>query len=216
MGTDDDKAPGDPADPIARLRGGDRPARATLFDRYRDRLRRMVELRLDQRPRARFDASDGVPKVFLDVTRALDARLADPRLSPRLWSCLHVGRWLTTLHRQHLGTKMHEAGPEISHDQGSLPEASSAVLAPLILRRHASPTQAARRAERMPSVPEAPNGLDPIDREALALRHLEQVIRAEAAELLGTSQEAGAERYFRVLKPLKDELATLPGGCEDL
>jgi DNA-directed RNA polymerase specialized sigma24 family protein len=68
----------------------------------------------------------------------------------------------------------------------------------------------------MPSVPEAPNGLDPIDREALALRHLEQLSRAEAAELLGTSREAGTERYFRVLEPLKDELATLPGGCEDL
>ena len=86
---------------------------------------------------------------------------------------------------------MREAGPEISQDQGSLPEASSAVLAPRILARHASPTQAARRAERMPSVPEAPNGPDPIDSEALALRHLEQLSRAGAAELLGTSQEAG-------------------------
>jgi RNA polymerase sigma-70 factor, ECF subfamily len=82
MGTDGDKAPGDPADPISRLRGGDRHARASLFDRYRDRLRRMVELRLDPRLRARLDASDVVPEVFLDVARALGACLADPRLSP--------------------------------------------------------------------------------------------------------------------------------------
>src|SRR5215469_6937163 len=99
MVTDDDKAPDDP---IARLRSGDRPAQATLFDRYRDRLRRMVELRLDPRLRARLDASDVVPDVFLDVTRTLDVCLANPRPSPRLWSRLHVGRRLTTLHRQHL------------------------------------------------------------------------------------------------------------------
>jgi hypothetical protein len=37
MGTDEDKAPGNPTDPLARLRGGDRHALATLFDRYRDR-----------------------------------------------------------------------------------------------------------------------------------------------------------------------------------
>jgi hypothetical protein len=49
------------------------------------------------------------------------------------------------LHRQHLGTKMREAGPEISHYQGSLSEAKSAVLGSMILGRHASPTQADRR-----------------------------------------------------------------------
>jgi hypothetical protein len=45
---------------------------------------------------------------------------------------------------------------------------------------------------------------------------LEQLSRAEAAELPGTSQEAGAERNFRALTQLKDELATLAGGCEGL
>jgi hypothetical protein len=86
----------------------------------------------------------------------------------------------------------------------------------MIPGRHASPIQAARRAERMPSVPEAPNGHAPIDREALALRHLEQPSRAEAAEWRSSSQEAEAEQDFRVLKPLNGELATLPGGCEGL
>ena len=38
--------------------------------------------------------------------------------------------------------------------------------------------------------------------------------RAEAAQVLGISQEAGAKRYFRALKRLKDVLATMPGGWE--
>jgi RNA polymerase sigma-70 factor, ECF subfamily len=209
-----DQSPRDANDPLQRLRGGDRQALAALFDEHRDRLRRMVELRLDPRLRARLDASDVVQDAFLDVARDLDAYLADPKLPPLLWLRLHVGRRLTTLHRQHLGTKMRDAGQEISLYQGALPQASSAALASMLLGQHTSPTQAALRAERMLRVQEALNSLDPIDREVLALRHFEQLGRAEAALALGISQDAAAKRYFRALKRLKDILATMPGGEE--
>ena len=216
MGTRMDKTPGDSTDAIDRLRGGDRRALAELFDQHRDRLRRMVELRIDSRLRARLDPSDVLQESFLDVARDLDAYLADPKLPPLLWMRLHVGRRLTTLHRQHLGTKMRDAGLEISLYQGALPEASSAALASMLLGRHTSPTQAAQRAERLLRVQEALNSLDPIDREVLALRHFEQLGRAEAAQVLGITREAGAKRYFRALKRLKDVLAKLPGGWEGL
>jgi RNA polymerase sigma-70 factor (ECF subfamily) len=185
MGTDEDKAPGDPTDPIAGLRGGDRRALAALFDGYRDRLRRMVELRLDPRLRARLDASEVAQEACLDVAGELDAYLVDPKLPPPLWLRLHVGRRLTTLHRQHLGTRMRDAGLEISTYHGALPEARSAALASMLLDRHTSPTQAAQRPERMLRLQEALNGLDPIDREVLALRHFEELCRAEAALVLG-------------------------------
>jgi RNA polymerase sigma-70 factor (ECF subfamily) len=216
MATFGDNTLGEPNDLIKALRGGDRQALATLFDQHRDRLRRMVELRLDPRLRSRFNASDLVQEVFLDVARDLNAYLADPKLPLLLWLRVHVGRRLTTLHRQHLGTRMRDAGLEISLYQGALPEASSAALASMLLGRHASPTQAAQRAERILRVQEALNSLDPVDREVLALRHFEQLGRAEAAQVLGITQEAGAKRYFRALRRLKDVLATLPGGGEDL
>jgi RNA polymerase sigma-70 factor (ECF subfamily) len=208
--------PGDTTDPIEQLRSGDRQALAMLFDRYRDRLRRMVELRIDPRVRSRLDASDVLQEAFLDVAHDLDAYLADPKLPPLLWLRLHVGRRLTTLHRQHLGTKMREAGLEISLYRDALPEASSAALASMLLGKHTSPTQAAQRAERLLRVQEALNTLDPIDREVLALRHFEQLSRSETAEVLGISQEAGAKRYFRALKRLKDVLSAMPGRGEDL
>ena len=113
-----DKTPGDSTDPIEKLRGGGRQALATLLDQYRDRLRRMVELRLDARLRARLDASDVVQEAFIDVSRDLHAYLADPKLPPLLWLRLHVGRRSTTLHRQRLGTRTRYAGPEISLNQG--------------------------------------------------------------------------------------------------
>jgi RNA polymerase sigma-70 factor, ECF subfamily len=216
MGTLMDHKPDDTTDPIERLRRGDRQALATLFERYRDRLRRMVELRIDARVRARLDASDVLQEAFLDVAHDLDAYLADPKLPPLLWLRLHVGRRLTTLHRQHLGTKMRDAGMEISLYRDALPEASSAALASMLLGKHTSPTQAALRAERLLRVQEALNMLDPIDREVLTLRHFEQLSRSETAGALGISPEAGAKRYFRALKRLKDVLSAAPGGGEDL
>ncbi len=216
MGTVMEHKPGDAIDPIEQLRGGGRQALAALFDRYRDRLRRMVELRIDARVRARLDASDVLQEAFLDVACDLEAYLADPKLPPLLWLRLHVGRRLTTLHRQHLGTRMRDAGMEISLYRDALPEASSAALASMLLGKHTSPTQAALRAERLLRIQEALNTLDPIDREVLALRHFEQLSRSETAEVLGISQEAGAKRYFRALKRLKDVLSAMPGGGEEL
>jgi len=216
MGTSPGNTPGEESNALAKLRGGDNRALATLFDEHRDRLRRMVELRLDPRLRGRLDASDVVQEAFLDVARDLPAYLANPSLPPLLWLRLHVGRRMTTLHRQHLGTRMRDAGREISLFQGALPEASSAALASMLLGRHTSPTEAAQRAERLLRVQEALNSLDAIDREVLALRHFEQLGRAEAAQVLGITQEAGAKRYFRALKRMKDALATLPGGLEGL
>jgi RNA polymerase sigma-70 factor (ECF subfamily) len=150
-----DQIPRDSNDGITSLRGGDRQALAMLFEQHRQRLRRMVELRLDPRLRARLDASDVVQEAFLDVAGDLDAYLADPKLPPLLWMRLHVGRRLTTLHRQHLGTRMRDAGQEISLDQGTRPRASSTAMAVMRLNRLNSPTLPDRRAERMRRVQES-------------------------------------------------------------
>jgi RNA polymerase sigma-70 factor, ECF subfamily len=201
---------------IGQLRAGEKRALAELFDCYRDRLRRMVELRMDPRLRARLDASDVIQEAYLDVAGDLASYLRDPKLEPLLWLRLHVGRRLINLHRKHLGTRMRDASMEISLYQEALPQASSAALASMLLGRNTSPTQAAQRAERLLRVQEALNGLDPIDREVLALRHFEQLDRSETAKVLGITQEAGAKRYFRALKRLRDALATMPGGWEGL
>jgi RNA polymerase sigma-70 factor, ECF subfamily len=211
-----DQTPNEVTHLIDRLRAGDRHALAELFHSYRERLRRMVELRMDARLRTRLDASDVLQDAYLDLAGDLDAYRADPKLPPLLWMRLHVGRRLTMLHRRHLGTHQRDAGLEISLYREPLPQASSAALASMLLGRHTSPTQAAQRAERLLRIQEALNSLDPIDREVLALRHFEQLSRAEAALVLGITQEAGAKRYFRALKRLKDVLASMPGGWEGI
>jgi RNA polymerase sigma-70 factor (ECF subfamily) len=48
----------------------------------------------------------------------------------------------------------------------------------------------------------------------VALRHFEQLSRAETAQVLGITEEAGAKRYMRALRRLKAILAVQPGGSE--
>ena len=197
---------------IERARAGDREALNALFARHRDRLRRMVEMRLDTRLQARLDASDVVQEAYVDVAERLEEYLRDPKLPLFLWLRLVVGERLMRLHRHHLGTQMRDAGREVSLYRGALPIASSAALAAQLLGRHTSPTQAAVRAERILRVQEALNALQPMDREILSLRHFEELTAAETAQVLDIEESAAAKRYFRALKRLKEALATLSSG----
>ena len=187
-----------------------------LFARHRERLRRMVEMRLDARLQARLDASDVVQEAYVEVVERLDDYLRDPKLPLFLWLRLVVGERLQKLHRHHLGTQMRDAGREVSLYRGALPAASSAALAAQLLGKYTSPTQAAVRAERILRMQEALNTLDPVDREILSLRHFEELTAAEAAQVLGIEESAAVKRYFRALKRLKQVLADMPGGQEGI
>src|SRR5262245_28195347 len=91
---------------IDLARAGDAAARNELFVRHRDRLRRMVDLRLDRRLAGRVDASDVVQDGFVDAVARLPDYLADPQLPLYLWLRLVVGERLAKVHRTHLSTQM--------------------------------------------------------------------------------------------------------------
>jgi RNA polymerase sigma-70 factor (ECF subfamily) len=207
----------DPSDTlhlIERLRDGDRQALTDLFLRHRERLRRMVELRMDARLQGRVDASDILQDAFLDTAARVDGYLQKVELPAYLWLRLIVAERLAIYHRRHLGAKMRDAGQEVSLYRDPLPQASSAALASMLLGRLTSPSSAAMRAERVLQVQEALNSLDPLDREVVALRHFEQLSRAETAQILGITEGAGAKRYVRAMKRLKAILEASSGGLE--
>jgi RNA polymerase sigma-70 factor, ECF subfamily len=199
-----------------RLLAGDPTGLEGLFVFHRQRLRSMVELRLDWRLRGRVDASDVLQDAYMDLNSRLDEYLRDPKLPPFLWLRLVVGERLINLHRHHLGAQMRDPAREVSLYRGAIPEASSAALAAKLLGKHTSPSQAAIRAERMLKLQEALNSLDSTDREVIALRHFEQLSRSEAAQVLGISEEAAAKRYVRALRRLKAVLAAFPGGLAEI
>ena len=168
----------DPAgnDPNLLLRhalGGDESALAALFDGHRERLRRMIRLRLDRRLSGRVDASDVLQEAYLDVRKRIAEYARDPAAMPfHLWLRLIAGQRLTDVHRYHLGAQMRDAGQEVALHRGSFPQASSISLAAQLLAKMTSASQAAIRAEHKLIVQEALNGMDPDDREVLALKEI--------------------------------------------
>ena len=211
MGTNLIDEPDSGDDLLRRAGAGDPRALAELFARYRGRLRRMVRLRLDRRLQGRVDPSDVLQEAQLEITRRAAEYAADPRVPPFLWLRLITGQRLTALHRRHLGARMRDAGQEIALHRGPIPQATSLSLAELLLGRLTSPTQAARRAEVRLLLQEALNGMDPLDREVLTLRHFEELSNAEVAQVLGLSKTAASNRYIRALERLREALAGIPG-----
>ncbi len=197
-------------------RNGDETALAALVERYRDRLERMVGLRMDRRLQGRVDPADVVQDAYLAVRGKFPQYSADPRLPFFLWLRLEVGQKLVDLHRFHLGAQMRDAGQEVSLHRGPLPQVTSLSLAEHLLGKLTSASKAAMRAEMKIRVQEALNSMDPNDREVLVLRHFEELSNAETAEVLGIKPSAAVNRYVRALKRLKDVFQGMPGGIEGM
>jgi RNA polymerase sigma-70 factor (ECF subfamily) len=197
---------------IEEAAAGDQDAWRSLIERYKDRLRRMVTLRLDPRLQGRLDPSDVLQDTYLEASRQLSDYLHNPVLPFFLWLRQLAGNRLFKLHRRHLTAQARNAGREVSLQKGGFPVASSAALAAQLLGRECRPSEAAVRAELKLRLQEALNVMDPLDREALVLRHFEQLTTTEAARVLEISEAAAGKRYLRAVVRLKDILAQMPGG----
>jgi RNA polymerase sigma-70 factor, ECF subfamily len=202
---------GDVPDLLRRAAAGDEQAFQDLFGRYRDRLKRMVRLRLNRRLQGRVDDSDVLQEAYLDVSRRLNEYLANPTLPFFLWLRHLAGLKLAEVHRRHLGTQRRDADREVTLHRGGLPEADSVSLANQLLGKLTTPSQAAIKAETRLYVQEALNSMDPIDREVLALKHFEQLSTSEIAEVLGLSRAGAGSRYLRAIKRLRETLERMPG-----
>jgi RNA polymerase sigma-70 factor (ECF subfamily) len=204
----------DSEDLLRRAAAGDETALAALWERHRARLRRMIRLRLDRRLQGRVDPSDILQEAYLDLAARLSDYAREQPMPAYLWLRLVAGQRLMQIHRQHLGTAMRDAGREVSLYRGALPQASSASLAARLLGRLTTASQAVVRAERRVQLQEIVNGMDPLDREILALRHFEGLSNGESAQVLGLSKTAANNRYIRALGRLRDLLERVPGFFE--
>jgi RNA polymerase sigma-70 factor (ECF subfamily) len=198
---------------LRKAAAGDEGCWRRLVANHHDRLRRMVAVRLDPRLQGRLDPSDVLQETYLEAARRLDDYLRQPDVPFHLWLRGLAGNRLGKLHRRHLGASKRDAGRDVSLDE-AVPEASSVVLAACLLDRDDRPSEAAARAEVRARLAEALDQLDPLDREALVLRHFEQMSSAEVGQVLGITEAAAGKRYLRALERLRHALAETPGGLD--
>src|SRR6516164_2480900 len=214
MGSDSTGEFSDLPELLQRAAAGDQQALQDLFARHRDRLKRMVRLRLSRRLQGRVDDSDVLQESFLEISKKLPEYVRQPKLPFFLWLRHMTGLKLAEVHRRHLGTQLRDADREVSLHRGGLPEADSVSLAAHLLGQLTTPSKAAIKAETRLLVQDALNSMDPVDREVLALKHFEQLTTSEIADVLGMSKAGAGSRYLRAIKRLKEILSQIPGFME--
>ena len=197
-------------DLIARLEAGDEHAFVELFSKYRERLKRMLEFRMDRRMRGREDPSDILQEVYIDAHQRIPHYLKRPELSFYVWLRQLTMQRLIDVYRRHLKSEKRDVKLEVLLDQPML-TASSASMAMNLAARFDSPSQLAMRVEMIAQIEAALEGMDPLEREILALRHFEELRNKEVAEVLGLKESAASNRYVRALARLRTILETVPG-----
>ena len=174
-----------------------------LVDEHRDRLRRLAELRLGPVLQSRVDSSDVIQEACIDALKQFESYRNDPRVSGYCWLRFFVCQKLVQLHRVHVKTKARDVRREISIEQCG-PQAESSVLAIQLIDGQSTPSKVVENKEAKIRLIEALDGLDPTDREVIALRNFEQLSVDETAAILDMTRDAVYKRHSRAILSLKN------------
>ncbi len=195
---------------LRRAADGDRSAAQTLLDRHRNRLKRMVQVHLDDRLAARVDPSDVVQESLLEASRRLGEYAQGRPVALYPWLRAIAWQKLLKVHQHHLAQKR-----SITRERQwdlSLSGASADELVNCVGGSQSSPSERVARAERQLYVRRLLEQLAPRDREVLVLRYLEQLPPSECAEVLGVSHETYVKRHMRAVRRLRQLLESASGG----
>lgn len=195
---------------LDRTQHGDSAARAELLARHRDRLKRMVRIRLDSRLAPRVDPSDVIQETLLEAHEKLKDYLERRHLPFYVWLRQMAWDRVIGLHRHHVHAKKRSVLREAA-DSIALPDRSAVRLARQLATSANGPSKVAVRRELAERVREALAELPEIDREILVLRQLEHLSVAEVAAVLNISEGAVKLRRFRALERLRGKLDALRG-----
>lgn len=191
-----------------RAPGGDPKERlATRFERHRDRLLRMVQLRMDPALKQRVSASDVIQEAYLEINNRLGDYLDNPRMPFFLWIRFITAQRLLKLYRFHVGTKKRDVRRQVVAARGAFPAATSVALVDQLAKTGLTPSGVVVEHEMKSQLQHALDDMNEVDREVLVLRHYEELSNAEAAKELGISEDAASKRYIRALGRLRKVLA---------
>ena len=187
---------------VTRAAAGDTAAQDRLFQCHRERLKRMVSVRIDARLVRRLDASDVVQEVMLAASKRLPEYAANRAIAFYPWLRQIAWDRLVDLHRWHFRDKR----SMIREEELQLADDSICVLVDQLVAVKNTPSASIMRREIVSRVRAAMDQLDLVDREILTLRHLEQLSTREAAAVAGISISAAKSRHFRAMQRLLSAL----------
>lgn len=185
---------------------GNQTAIDELLDLHRERLKRMIEMRMDRRVRTRFDPSDVVQEAMIIAMKRLPEFARDQPMPFYPWVRNIAWEQLVKMHDKHVKAAKRAVHRE-HHPQPTLSNGSINVLAERLAQVGSGPPEQLIRKEVRRRTREALKTLSPRDREVLELRYLEQLENADIAAVLSITPEAVRTRHFRALQRLHSLLA---------
>ena len=191
---------------VLQAQQGGNEAVNRLMDRHRDSLRRMVQMRLDQKVRGRVDVSDVVQDVLLEANRRLQDYLKNPQMPFHLWVRQIAKDRIIDAHRRHRGSAKRSVDREQALAPPSGCEQSSMMLAAQISDQQLTPAAAVAQQEMARKVEEALTELNEQDCEIIVMRHYEQLSNQEIAAALELTEPAASMRYLRAVRRLREVL----------
>jgi RNA polymerase sigma-70 factor (ECF subfamily) len=190
---------------LAGAKDGDPDAVNRLMDRHRDSLRRMVQLRLDQKIQRRIDVSDVVQDVLIEANRRLQDYLQTAGQMPfHLWLRQIAQDRIIDAHRRHRVSAKRSVDRERPLAVPAADDHSTIQLAAQLCDRQLTPAAAATQAELAKAVEAAIAKLPDQDCEIIIMRHYEQLSNQEIAQALGLTEPAASMRYLRAIRRLKE------------
>ena len=183
-------------DILDRIRCGDDSKTADLFSMFRTRLRRMIQVRLDDRVLARVDPSDVVQETLMLASSQFADYVHNPPLPFYPWLRQLALNRLAALHREHIHTEKRRVGREVSMGISN----SSAMQLGDQFATSDSPLTGMIREELHARVQLAMGELPAVDREILILRHLEDLNYAESAQVMGITETVARQRHVRAVR----------------
>ena len=200
---------------LTLISNGDVAALGILFQRYEPKLRKLVAKQLDPRLMKRVDVSDVIQEVHIELSKRIDEFTKERAVTLYHWMCFITKQKVAELARHHILAQIRDVRREVPL-QRNLSGNSSIVLAAHLISQVSSPSSVISKAEIGKLVNQAIESLEPDGRDAIVIRHVDQLKTEQAAELLGISQAAFRQRYFRALRQLRKLLQDFDVSWGDL
>lgn len=187
---------------LDRARDGDDSACELLLQTYRERLKRMVAVRMDRRLSTRIDPSDVVQEALTEANQHLREYARTRPIPFYPWLRRLAWERMVAMSRHHIRSHKRSVAREEPRPL-ALPHESAFDLAARLAASGTSPSGRLSRQEVRERVHTALLALEENDREVLVLRYLEQLSTKETSVVLGVSEGGVKSRLMRALIRLR-------------
>lgn len=188
---------------VARTLAGDQHAFSKLDGRYRDRLRCMVDNKLDPKLASRLDPSDIVQEVFVEATMRLQEFLDGKDVSFYVWLRNLATDRMIDAYRFHIRSKRRSVNREHRQVNKYLDD-SMRQLVDKLCASGISPSQYVIQAEAKEKMLECLKALSFKHREILVMRFMEFMSPKEIASILKIAPNTVSVRQYQALKELRE------------